>query len=61
VQLSLPIYRQRSPFKGLTLVDAAKKSYGLLASLLGFLVLIRSRPDRTLLQTIIDDATRRLS
>ena len=26
VQLALPIYRQKSPFKGLTLVDAAKKA-----------------------------------
>ena len=26
VQLALPIYRQKAPFKGLTLVDAAKKS-----------------------------------
>jgi TetR/AcrR family transcriptional repressor of nem operon len=42
-------------------VKVADTARGLLASLLGFLVLIRSRPDRTLLQTIIDDATRRLS
>ena len=26
MQLSLPIYRQKAPFKGLALVDAAKKS-----------------------------------
>lgn len=26
VQLALPVYRQKAPFKGLTLVDAAKKS-----------------------------------
>jgi len=33
---------------------------GLLASLLGFLVLVRSRPNPTLLDSIIDDAIRRL-
>lgn len=33
---------------------------GLLASLLGVLVLIRSRPEPTLLKTIVDDAMRRL-
>jgi TetR/AcrR family transcriptional repressor of nem operon len=33
---------------------------GLLASLLGVLVLIRSRPETALLKTIVDDAMRRL-
>jgi len=37
--------------------DAAR---GLLASLIGLLVLIRSRPDPALLQTIVDDAIGRL-
>lgn len=41
-------------------VKVAETARGLLASLLGFLVLIRSRPERTLLRTIIDDALKRL-
>lgn len=41
-------------------VNVAETARGLLASLLGFLVLIRSRPERTLLRTIIDDALKRL-
>jgi TetR/AcrR family transcriptional repressor of nem operon len=38
--------------------DAAR---GLLGSLLGLLVLVRSRPERLLLQSIVDDAVRRLN
>jgi hypothetical protein len=41
-------------------VKAAETARGLLASLLGIVVLTRSRPERTLLQTIVDDAVRRL-
>ena len=41
-------------------VKVAETARGLLASLLGFLVLIRSRPERTLLRTIVDDALKRL-
>lgn len=41
-------------------VKIAETARGLLASLLGLLVLIRSRPERTLLRTIIDDALKRL-
>ncbi len=39
-------------------VEAAR---GLLASLIGLVVLTRSRPDRTLLSSIVDDAMRRLN
>ena len=42
-------------------VKVAETARGLLASLLGVLVLTRSRPDRALLQTIVDDVMRRLS
>lgn len=41
-------------------VRPAKTARGLLASLIGLVVLTRSRPERTLLQTIVDDAIRRL-
>lgn len=41
-------------------VKVTETARGLLASLLGFLVLIRSRPERTLLRMIIDDALKRL-
>jgi TetR/AcrR family transcriptional repressor of nem operon len=41
-------------------LKVAETARGLLASLLGFLVLIRSRPERTLLRAIIDDALKRL-
>ena len=41
-------------------VDTATTARGLLASLLGLLVLIRSRPDAALLQDVVDDAIRRL-
>lgn len=41
-------------------VKPAETARGLLASLLGVLVLTRSRPDRKLLQGIVDDALRRL-
>lgn len=33
---------------------------GLLATLVGLVVLTRSRPEKALLQTIVDDALRRL-
>lgn len=41
-------------------VKPAEAARGLLASLLGVLVLTRSRPDRKLLQVIVDDALHRL-
>lgn len=41
-------------------VKVAEAARGLLASLLGLLVLIRSRPERALLRTIVDDAMKRL-
>ena len=41
-------------------LDAAAAGAGLLASLLGMLVLARSRPDRQLLETIAEDALDRL-
>ncbi len=41
-------------------VDAPATARGLLACLLGFLVLIRSRPEATLLGSVVDDALRRL-
>lgn len=41
-------------------VDSAGTARGLLASLLGLVVLTRSRPDRFLLSAIVDDVTRRL-
>ncbi len=41
-------------------VKVAETARGLLASLLGILVLIRSRPERVLLRTIVDDAMKRL-
>lgn len=41
-------------------IKPAETARGLLASLLGLLVLVRSRPDRTLLQSILTDALRRL-
>jgi TetR/AcrR family transcriptional repressor of nem operon len=43
-----------------THVRPTEAARGLLASLIGMVVLIRSRPDRTLLQSIADDACRRL-
>ena len=42
-------------------VKPAEAARGLLASLLGLVVLIRSRPEPMLLQSIVDDARRRLS
>ena len=41
-------------------VKPAETARGLLSSLLGVLVLTRSRPDRQLLQAIVEDAMRRL-
>lgn len=41
-------------------VRPADTARGLLASLLGVLVLVRSRPDPTLLQSVVTDALRRL-
>lgn len=41
-------------------VRPVETARGLLASLIGFVVLARSRPDKTLLQTVVDDAIRRL-
>jgi hypothetical protein len=41
-------------------VKPAEAAGALLASLIGLSVLARSRPERTLLQTIVDDAVRRL-
>jgi len=41
-------------------VKPAETARGLLASLLGFMVLLRSRPERALLETIIEDAVGRL-
>lgn len=41
-------------------VKPGETASGLLASLIGVTVLMRSRPERVLLQTIIDDALRRL-
>ena len=41
-------------------VRTAETARGLLASLLGLLVLVRSRPERVLLQSIVDDALRRI-
>lgn len=41
-------------------VKVEETARGLLASLLGVVVLTRSRPERVLLQTIVDDALRRL-
>jgi TetR/AcrR family transcriptional repressor of nem operon len=41
-------------------VKAAETAGGLLASLIGLAVLTRSRPERALLQSIVDDAVRRL-
>ncbi|MBU1211926.1 MAG: TetR/AcrR family transcriptional regulator [Alphaproteobacteria bacterium] len=41
-------------------VKASEAARGLLASLLGLLVLIRSRPEKALLRGIADDALRRL-
>lgn len=41
--------------------DAQELARGLLASLTGMLVLIRSRPDGELLDAIVEDAVRRLS
>lgn len=41
-------------------LDAEITACGLLASLLGLLVLVRSRPERKLLYTIIDESMRRL-
>lgn len=42
-------------------LKATEAARGLLASLLGFLVLVRSRNDRAFLQSVADDALRRLS
>lgn len=41
-------------------VKPAEAARGLLASLLGFVVLVRSRPDPALLQGVVSDALRRL-
>lgn len=41
-------------------VKPGEAARGLLGSLLGLLVLVRSRPERVLLQSIVDDAVRRL-
>lgn len=41
-------------------VQTQETARGLLASLLGLIVLTRSRPERTLLRAIVDDAMRRL-
>jgi len=41
-------------------VDPAKSASALLALLIGISVLARSRPERALLQSIVDDAVRRL-
>lgn len=41
-------------------VKPSAAARGLLASLLGILVLVRSRPDRALLQSIVEDALQRL-
>lgn len=41
-------------------VDAADAARGLLATLIGLIVLTRSRPDRRLLESIVADAMRRL-
>jgi TetR/AcrR family transcriptional repressor of nem operon len=41
-------------------VNAEEVSRGLLASLIGMVVLTRSRPQKALLKTIVDDAMRRL-
>jgi TetR/AcrR family transcriptional repressor of nem operon len=41
-------------------VNPAKTASGLLASLIGLAVLTRSRPERALLHSIVDDAVRRL-
>ena len=41
-------------------VKPAETASGLLASLIGLAVLTRSRPERALLQTIVEDAVRRL-
>lgn len=41
-------------------INPADTSRTLLATLLGLVVLVRSRPQRTLLQTIVDDALHRL-
>ena len=40
--------------------SAADTARGLLATLIGIIVLTRSRPDRRLLETIVADAMRRL-
>lgn len=41
-------------------IDARETSRGLLASLLGILVLVRSRPEKTLLRDAVENALRRL-
>jgi TetR/AcrR family transcriptional repressor of nem operon len=41
-------------------VDVEDAARGLLASLIGLVVLVRSRPDKALLQSIVEDAMRRL-
>lgn len=41
-------------------INAGDGARGLLASLIGLVVLVRSRPDGTLLRSIVDDAMRRL-
>lgn len=41
-------------------VNGAETARGFLATLLGLFVLVRSRPDRALLQSIVEDAMRRL-
>jgi TetR/AcrR family transcriptional repressor of nem operon len=43
-----------------TRVNPAETARGLLASLIGLIVLTRSRPEKALLQSIVDDAIRRL-
>jgi len=42
-------------------VKTTEASRGLLASLIGLVVLMRSRPDRVLLKSVLDDALRRLN
>jgi hypothetical protein len=41
-------------------VKPTEAASGLLASLIGVAVLTRSRPERTLLQAVVDDVLRRL-
>lgn len=65
-QADLENFFRRMIKKGQTLgeiaadIDPATIARGLLASLLGLLVLARSRPERALLQSIVDEALRHL-